>query len=692
CAVLIEGSLRLEVLQAAINKAVKRHEILRTTFRCLPGMTSPLQIINEGGGLLIHAVNMNACTAREETEITQLLLDEAQELPFDFEQGPLMFVQVATLASGKHLLIVHLSALCADEVGLRNLLHDISRCYEASVNGEELPDEPLQYADLSAALNDLLKSEETEAGREYWRRPDFRNSFVPALPFAHTPLSHFHPATFSLRIAPQTHHDLMSLAHRHQTSLAILLLACWHILLWRMTSHTPLRVAAWCDGRSGNGLADALGLFAKYLPVDCRLEAGEPLPDVLKRVAETVADIERWQDYFSWEHFADPAEDAGQQYFPFGFACESGAVQRWQAGEVEFRVERLRLCFERFNLKLNCVETEDALATEWLYDNRVYGSPEIERLASGYGRLLESVAQTPQALISDLAFIGEQERTQILFEWNDKALSVPKRCLHQLFAEQVARTPDAVAVVFRDESLTYRETNERANRLARFLRRHAARPEAIVAILMERSTEMLIALLAVLKAGAAYLPLDPAYPCARLRFMLEDAGVALTLSSRELWERINAGGKVLEQGRGVELICLDEVLEEVERESSAAFDDGTETANIAYVIYTSGSTGRPKAVMVEHLSIVNRLLWMQESLPLTSADRVLQRTSLSFDASIWELFVPLLCGARLVLADSQAQQDIAQLAQTITRFQVSILQLVPSMLRVWMEEPSALQC
>ncbi len=292
--------------------------------------------------------------------------------------------------------------------------------------------------------------------------------------------------------------------------------------------------------------------------------------------------------------------------------------------------------------------------------------------------------------IGHLKMPGDAERHQILYEWNDTVAEFPRdKCVHQMFEEQAARTPEAVALVFEDTLISYRELNRRSNRLAHYLRSQGVRADALVAVYAERSIEMVVALLAVLKAGGAYVPLDPGYPHDRLRYMLEDSAPVALLAQGHLagfFADFRYGGPVLD------IAAPAPVWQDQPETNPDVVAIGLQPSHLAYVIYTSGSTGRPKGVMIEHRSLVNRLVWMQEAYGLDSGDAVLQKTPFSFDVSVWEFFWPLLTGARLVMARPEGHKDPSYLIETISRDKITTLHFVPSMLQVFLDQADATQC
>jgi amino acid adenylation domain-containing protein len=338
----------------------------------------------------------------------------------------------------------------------------------------------------------------------------------------------------------------------------------------------------------------------------------------------------------------------------------------------------------KFDLTFATEEEADSLNVEIEYSTDLFEAETIDRMAGHFQTLLEGIITNPNQLLSELPLLTSAEQQQ-LQTWNQTQVDYPlDRCLHQWIEAQVERTPDAIAVRFEGQHLTYRELNERANQLAHYLQTRGVKPEVLVGICVDRSLEMVIGLLGILKAGGAYLPFDPSYPLERLAFMLEDSQVPVLLTQAHLVDWLPP--------HQAEVICLDRDWTEIAQESNQTIDSGVTSSNLAYVIYTSGSTGKPKGAMNTHRSICNRLLWMQDEYQLSGGDRVLQKTPFSFDVSVWEFFWTLMSGATLVVARPDGHKDPAYLVQLIAEQQITTLHFVPSMLRVFLEEPEVERC
>jgi len=683
CAILIEGSLDTGILTSALQKILDRHEILRTSFHCRPGMTDPLQTVGAIGTPFIDDYDVSGLDVVRQEAAVEELYRQASEVTFAFDTGPLWRTSLITLSPARHMLVVNLSSLCADSVSVENLVRELSRCYSTGLDGGQIFDEPLQFADAAEWQNSLLESEDVEEGRKYWRERKFATVMCPRLPLQQRPTDKltFEPRCLSWPVEPDLAATIGQLIRKCDISPAVFLMACWQTLLWRLTGQSDFVVGMVCDGRTYEGLQEAVGLFGKTLPIPCHLEGGVRFSGVLERVKESVRDAVAWQEYFSWEQISGLQTDVGSPpYLPVGFEFTGGHKKYFAAG-VSFSIQKSYACIDRFALKLSCVQKDEALFGEFHYDSSLFRGEDIDRLRREFQTLLESVAIMPEAEVEDLEIISVTDRRQLLIEFNDTTTDYSKDlCVHQLFEKQVDRTPDNVAIVFENRGFTYAQLNARANQLAHHLRGLGVGSEIPVAICMERGLEMVVGILGILKAGAAYVPLDPEYPKERLTHMLQDVHSPVLLTQGHLVDSL--------PGHAVHVLCLDSDWELIARNSAENPIPSAAGKDLAYIIYTSGSTGWPKGVMVEHGGLSNAVNWITETLELSPLDRGLLKTPITFDAAGREIFPTLTTGGSLVIAEPNGHRDCRYLAETIRSAGISILHCVPSLLRLLVEEPA----
>ncbi|HKG12066.1 MAG TPA: amino acid adenylation domain-containing protein, partial [Pyrinomonadaceae bacterium] len=661
CAILLEGAADEAALREALSKVVGRHEILRTEFRHVPGIKLPLQFVEDAAAVAWHDLELAGADPREEeAEIERVfrLVGERQH-----EGEGEVSATLLKLSEDRRVLYVSASPLCADAATLMNLAVEIGRAYEAVVEGEELEGEPIQYLVFSEWQNNLLEKEESEEGIAFWRRREHTAAPPLTLPGESKARQQgaFGPSSYAFVLGAGAVAGLDSAAARHGATPDAFLLACWQSLLWRLTSQTDFVVAATLDGRKFEALEEVHGPFAKALPVAATFGVRSRFDEALTRADAALAEAFDWQEYFAWGQDAEThADERRATFLPVEFESVECPAP-FDAAGVRFSVRRHFACADKFKLKLLCVRTGGALTVELQYDPACYEGEAVGRLAGQFRTLLEGAVSNTETPVGRLPLLTEEERRSLLHDWNSTRASFPSHlCLHQLFSAQAALTPDSIAVTSGERSLTYSELERLSNRLARLLRSRGVGPDAVVGILMRRSPEMLASLLGVMKAGGAYLPLDPTLPPRRLSFMLGDAGSRLLLTQPEL--RGASGG--IETRHAVEAVELDPTWQALsgyedggEEQDGDAPPDAAAPDNLAYVIYTSGSTGTPKGVMVTHRSLVNYLSWAMDAYKVgadASASPSPVHSPLSFDLTVTSLWPPLLCGGRVELLDEGA--------------------------------------
>jgi amino acid adenylation domain-containing protein len=672
-ALRLRGPLDPAILAACLDEVVRRHEALRTTFALPEGIgdggdggDGPVQIVAPALRRLVPRIDLRL--AREEAR--RLAAAEAR-FPFDLARGPLMRVALLELGDEEHVLLLTLHHAIADGWSIRILISELTQLYEAFSASlpSPLPELPIQYGDFAVWQREHLQGAVLAGQIAWWRGALASAPVVLDLPLDHprgpVPSSRGggHPFALSIEIQER----LYAVVREQGVTLFMTLLLAFQALLGRCSNQEDLLVGTPVANRTRVETEGLIGLFANTLVLRGDLSGGPTFRQALARVREACLGAFAHQD-LPFERLVaelNPERDLGRSpLFQALFVLQNlGAAPRSERLVVE--PLEVPLGVAKFDLALALFESGRGMFGNLEYRRDLFEPATIARFAAQLKALLAGALADPDAPLPDLPLLGPAERHQLVREWNDTATDHGEGgCLHELIAQQAARTPDAPALVFEGESLTYAEVDRRSNHLAWRLRELGVGPEVRVAVEVERSLELPLALLGVLKAGGAYVPLDPSYPQERLDYMLADSRAAVRLTREQM----------------------------LPGESGEAPNSGAQPDNLAYVIYTSGSTGRPKGAMNSHRGIVNRLRWMQSAYGLDASDRVLQKTPASFDVSVWEFFWPLLTGACLVVARPGGHQDGAYLVDLIRREKVTTLHFVPSMLQVFVEQPGVEQC
>lgn len=669
CSICLEGLLDAEVLKKALHKLVERHEILRTTFHRRPGIRFPIQVITDSPTLSWHSINLSNLEVQDQSVRIEQVFQQERQWIFDFERRSLFRVCLLTLSCDRHILLVTLPSLYADSWTLKNLVQEISQAYALCLNGEEFSDEPIQYIQFSEWQNDLLGEEDALAGKIYWQKQNLASISAPILPFEgkSSRQTNFAPDVHALTIEP----DLVAkieknVAQNHTT--AEFLLACWKTLIWRLTQQSDIVINTVFNGRNYEELQNALGLLAKPLPVCCSFQDNFKFCEVLSRIGEAVCTAEKWQDYFIGE---ENTKSNGEVVdFPIGFEFEEW-FDKYSAGGVSFSVDRHYVCFERFKVKLNCIRRGESLTAEFHYNPELIEKESIKCLAEQFHTLVESAANNPEATVSELKILSDRTRHQLLVEFHKTQTNYSQnQCIHHLFEQQVERTPDNIAVVFEDQQLTYAELNTRANKLAHYLQKLGVGPDVLVGICLERSLEIVIAMLGILKAGGSYLPLDPALPTEGLAFRLQDVQVPILLTQQLLVEKLP---KNL-----VQVICLDTDWEVIDREDQENPHSEVKPEHLVYALFTSGSTGKPKGVAIEHQQLINYLHGILDRLNLPGGASFATVSTFAADLGNTVIFPALCTGGCLHVISQERASDPTALGDYVQRHPIDCLKIVPS--------------
>ena len=714
-AVRIEGALDAVALGRALSEIVRRHEALRTAFAAEG--SEPAQVIRPAESLALPCEDLSALPAAAREAAARDAARALARQPFDLERGPFLRAALVRLGAHEHDLVLALHHIAADGGSLAVLVRELGALYAAFVDGRPstLPEPPVQYADFARWQREWLTEETLAPGIAFWR--ERLGGERPALEL---PADRPRPAVLSYRgahverlVPAPLVTRLEELARGAGATLFMTLLAGFEGLLHRVTGAEDMAVGSPIAGRTRVELEGLIGVFINNLVLRTSA-AGEPtFRELLARVRATALAAYAHQEV-PFERLVDelqPERDLSRSpLFQVMFVGQNAPLGRLELPGLALTPREVDLGIARFDLSLAMGEADGGWLGTWKFSTDLFDPATMHRLARHLEALLQAAAAEPDRPLARLPLLDAAERHQVTAGWNDTRVERREgTTLHELIAAQIAQTPNATAVEDATERITYAELGARAHHLAARLHTLGVGPGSLVGIAAERSVGMVAGLVGILEAGGAYVPLDPSYPADRLAYMLEDSKIealltqshvapnlptppvhvpVLLLDDPTLWEPQAKDGPTAAgpSEDGAQLSEAEGRVREHRPEPAPPPASTTAATSPAYAIYTSGSTGRPKGAAVPHAGIVNRLLWMQEAYNLTAHDTVLQKTPYSFDVSVWELFWPLITGARLVMAPPGAHQDAARLAGLIREHDVTTLHFVPSMLQVFLEQ------
>jgi amino acid adenylation domain-containing protein/non-ribosomal peptide synthase protein (TIGR01720 family) len=682
-AIWLDGPLDVGALERSFSEILRRHEVLRTTISASAG--GPVQVIAPAMPLVLSTVDLGGLApAERETEALRLAREEARK-PFELARGPLLRAVLLKLDAQAHLLVVAVHHIVFDGWSMSVMIRELSALYTSFSKGQlpALPELPIQYADYAGWQRGWLQGQALENQLAWWRRQLEGASRALELPTDHPrpPTQSFRGATLPVRLSRELSEALEALSQREGVTPFMTLLAAFQTLLHRYSGQDDISVGSPIAGRDRAALEGLIGFFVNTLVHRTRLSGNPTFRELLGRVKEAALGAYAHQD-LPFEKLVEelnPERDLSRSpLFQVRFTYRTDPLPELKLPGLAVRALELESLTSKFDLGLTLMETADGFTGTLEYSTDLFEAPTLARMMEHLRTLLEAIVVDPGQRLSELPLLSPEERQRVLVEWNATKAELPREaCAHRLFEAQAARTPQALAVAFGEDVLTYAELDRRANRLAHHLRSLGVGPETRVGLCLERSLEVPVAMLAILKAGGAFVPLDPAYPPARLAFLLADAGIPLLVTQERLADELPTSAQ---------LVCLDAEAEALARLPDSAPASATTGESLAYVIYTSGSTGTPKGALLAHRGLCNTALAAASAQRFRSDSRILQFASLTFDASVWEVFSALLSGACLVLAPREELPPDVPLRTLLEKQAITAATLTPSVLAQLSEE------
>ena len=657
---VVEGVLERPRLQRAFSIVIERHEILRTSFAAHPGLKVPLQVITPEAAISIDQVETRLQGA-----------DHAQNgfsaRPFDLASSELLRCTLVSGKQGTSEILLAAPSICADAQTLKNLARELVDAYNSMENPQQATeDEIIQYADVAEHFNEALQSESGALGRQYWyprvsalSPPPVRSSLHPAYGERV-----FDPRSVHGRLGGDVLGNARASLGDDYISNEVFLLACWQVLLSQVSGENEFSIGYRADGREGAELQRCMGLFEKYLPLKTVLFEQSSFREALRSTDETLEEALRWQTSFQW-----PAPEK------FHSVCFSYHDAAWSfsCNGIRFQCSSVNVCSDRFDLKLSCTFWESSVAVELWFDPAVYAEQEVQQLLDQYLVLARSAVAHPDEPVTRLSAVGEDERGRLLHEYNTASLpaSTVGEALIQRITDQVRKTPQAAALVDERGQMTYEELDRRSNQLAHYLQQHKAKPDARIVVCMERSFELVVAVLGILKCGAAYVPLEPNSPRDRLAFMIQDSGAEWTLTQDSLRQQLPENG--------IQILSLDSEWKRIANCSPSAAANFATAQSLAYVIYTSGSTGKPKGVAITQKGLSNYVHWACEAYECRENGTSPLCSSIGFDLTITSLWPLLVSGGCVVLPP--AKEGVEALARKQSYLH-ELVKITPAHLRM----------
>lgn len=673
-AVRLIGELQVQILQQALDAIAKHHEIIRTSYITENG--NPIQLINAPKSIELITIDLQSYEETEREIQAQKILQQESQRPFNLASDTMLRGCLLQLAPQQHILLLVIHHIASDAWSMEILWEELTQLYQSFLAGHDnpLPELPIQYADFTVWQSEWLSGEVLDKQLNYWKQQLANADPVLELPtdFPRPLVQSYRGSSKSIPIPQKLSSSLQALCRREGVTLYMLLLAVFQTLLYRYTGSEDILVGSPIAGRNRTEVERLIGFFVNTLVLRTDLSGNPSFEQLLAKVRSTTLEAYSYQDLPFNKLVEELQPERSLSYnpiFQIMFSVEKSPISQREFAGLTANSFSIESKTAKFDLDVTVFEEGiSELIVQWNYNTDLFNLSAIERMAGHFQALLKGIVIDSKQAISQLPLLTKFEQEQLLIGWNNRATDYSQdKCIQQLFEEQVENTPDAIAVIFQKQQLTYRELNNRANQLAHYLRSQSVAAEQFIGISVERSLEMIVAILGVLKAGAAYIPLDPVYPSDRLSYMIADANISVILTQNKLRSQLSA--------HQAEFICLDSDWENIAPYSQENPIKTNTDKNLAYVIYTSGSTGKPKGVMISHQSLSRFTQTAICEYQITADDRVLQFASINFDATVEEIYPSLCTGATLVLRTDEMLSNLQTFFQACEDLQLTVLDL-----------------
>ncbi|WDQ32174.1 amino acid adenylation domain-containing protein [Paenibacillus marchantiae] len=674
---LLDGSVNIQYLKQAFTMLLNKHEIFRTRFHKIMGLNYPLQVTNDELLFNWEESKLEGDTSNH-TSYLNLLIKERWKKGIDTSGNIFIDAFFLNVNDTTNYLIITFSALLADN-NIDLVIKELKAAYSHLIGNAMMYEhnEEIPYSVLSAWFNELDESDNAREGKQYWKSNIESYKLNQKLPFSERSFKEYKPEILKYKLGFDQVYNLDKISKDSNVKLETIFLALWQVTLFRLIRESPT-IGLNVLGRSDEELEHVIGLLDRYVPFKIEFDENINFIEYLNQIENGINDINIWQDTFSWEDL-----ELSHEYFSFGIDFNIISDLGSSVDGLNFRLFDQIACLERFDLKLSVLRIQEDIELKLYYDSTSLDEDYVKQILTHFLNVMAAIENYSEIKLSKINLFDDVG-TQTLLEKGGNGKSFPFIPIHELFEKKVEENPNKIAVVCEDLSISYIVLNQRANKLASGLTKLGIEAGSIVGISMERSIDMVISMLAILKIGAAYLPLDKDYPIDRLSFMINDSGVKLIITKTDTATKFNMLNS--------EMLYIDTFDWSSMELSNENINKYINPEFTAYVIYTSGSTGKPKGVLIPHRAISNQMQWIQDQFPMFESDKLLQKTSFSFDASVWEFYAPLINGVELVMGAPDIHLDPAAMISEIIKHKISNLQVVPAMLDLLVSQEEFSDC